>query len=68
MLFPSKGENESYANRVFLIYDGIHYDPLGVLTSDGTPIQTAFGCNDEMWIAEAQALGDEARKVEYSNI
>lgn len=63
------GEDECYANRVFLIYDGIHYDPLGVMTSDGTPIQTVFNCNDEMWIAEAQVLGDEARKMnQFTNL
>lgn len=56
------GEDERYTKRVFLIYDGIHYDPLGIIASDGTPVQTVFDSKDDIWIAEAQAIGNEARK------
>jgi flagellar basal body rod protein FlgF len=46
-----------------LIYDGIHYDPLGVINSDGTPMQTVFDSEDDGWLAVAHQVGDEARKV-----
>ena len=57
------GENENYSRQVFLIYDGIHYDPLGVINSDGTPVQTVFNSEDDAWISAARQVGDKAREV-----
>jgi ubiquitin thioesterase OTU1 len=57
------GENENYSRRVFLIYDGIHYDPLEVIKSDNTPVQTVFNIEDDAYIVAAHHVGDEARKV-----
>ncbi|XP_028405706.1 ubiquitin thioesterase OTU1-like [Dendronephthya gigantea] len=62
------GENENYSNRVFLIYDGIHYDPL-VFNADGKPIQTVFNSKDDAWLAAAREVGDEARKMnQFTNV
>lgn len=63
VVFYALGENKNYSRRVFLIYDGIHYDPLGVINTDGTPIQTVFDSDEDAWIAAAHQLGEEARKV-----
>lgn len=68
IIFCLTGEDERYTKRVFLIYDGIHYDPLGIIASDGTPVQTVFDSKDDIWIAEAQAIGNEARKVHNTQL
>lgn len=56
------GEDKSYAHRVFLIFDGIHYDPLFLepLTPDGT-IQTMFPAEDEGMLEKARQLALEAQ-------
>ncbi|XP_046683946.1 ubiquitin thioesterase OTU1 [Homalodisca vitripennis] len=56
------GEDQSYSHRVFLIFDGIHYDPLYLepLESTGT-IQTIFPTSDEKILHEAETLAREAQ-------
>uniref|UniRef100_A0A1B6GCP4 Ubiquitin thioesterase OTU n=1 Tax=Cuerna arida TaxID=1464854 RepID=A0A1B6GCP4_9HEMI len=56
------GEDQSYSHRVFLIFDGIHYDPLYLepLESTGT-IQTIFPTSDEKILREAETLAREAQ-------
>eukprot|EP00112_Aurelia_sp_Birch-Aquarium-sp1_P015752 Seg3516.2 transcript_id=Seg3516.2/GoldUCD/mRNA.D3Y31 product="Ubiquitin thioesterase OTU1" protein_id=Seg3516.2/GoldUCD/D3Y31 len=58
------GENEKYKNRVFLIYDGIHYDPLirECQNKPGQNIQTTFPMDDDSVYAEALTLSQEARQ------
>ena len=46
-----------------MIYDGIHYDPLELTNSAGTPVQRIFNVEDDAYIAAARHVGDEARKV-----
>ena len=58
------GEDEHYANRVFLLYDGIHYDPMG-LESNGEIIQTVFPSSNFNVQFEALALAEECKKVRY---
>ena len=42
------GEDKSYPYRIFLIFDGIHYDPLVLESNDvNNPHQTKFDSNDE---------------------
>ncbi|XP_072133932.1 ubiquitin thioesterase OTU1 [Mobula birostris] len=57
------GEDVSYTKRVLLIYDGIHYDPLERRFEDPeTPPQTIFSTADDVVLAQALELGDEARR------
>ncbi|KAM9524116.1 ubiquitin thioesterase OTU1-like isoform 1-T1 [Salvelinus alpinus] len=57
------GEDAGYHKRVLLIYDGIHYDPLQKETpgSDAPP-QTIFSTTDDIILAQALELADEARR------
>ncbi|KAK2915390.1 hypothetical protein Q8A73_005984 [Channa argus] len=57
------GEDAGYHKRVLLIYDGIHYDPLQkqTLGSDAPP-QTIFSTTDDVILAQALELADEARR------
>ncbi|XP_065051185.1 ubiquitin thioesterase OTU1-like isoform X2 [Rhopilema esculentum] len=58
------GENKNYKNRVFLIYDGIHYDPLvkDCKTNPTLPVQTIFPCDDDTVLVEALSISSEARQ------
>lgn len=55
------GEDQHYAQRVFLIFDGIHYDPLYLEPLDGGSIQTIFPAEDERMLLEAAELAKEAK-------
>ncbi|XP_053508899.1 ubiquitin thioesterase OTU1 isoform X3 [Ictalurus furcatus] len=64
------GEDAGYGKRVLLIYDGIHYDPLQMLVP-GTdcPPQTIFSTSDDVILAQALELADEARrKRQYTDV
>ena len=64
------GQNERYPNRVYLIYDGIHYDPLAKENSNssGEPLKTTFSVNDDSTLMEASSLATEAREVIFLNL
>ncbi|XP_057702694.1 ubiquitin thioesterase OTU1 isoform X2 [Corythoichthys intestinalis] len=55
------GEDAGYRKRVLLIYDGIHYDPLQK-EATGSPPQTIFSTADDIILAQALELADEARR------
>nr|XP_033333144.1 ubiquitin thioesterase OTU1 [Megalopta genalis] len=57
------GEDQHYAQRVFLIFDGIHYDPLYLepLDLQGGSIQTIFPTEDKRILLEAAELAREAK-------
>ncbi|KOC68424.1 Ubiquitin thioesterase OTU1 [Habropoda laboriosa] len=55
------GEDQHYAQRVFLIFDGIHYDPLYLESLDGGNIQTIFPTEDERMLFEAAELAREVK-------
>ena len=59
------GEGSGYSRCVYLIYDGIHYDPLGVQSSDNTaePLQTVFPVRDDMRLAEALEIAADSKQV-----
>lgn len=58
------GEGSGYSSRVYLIYDGIHYDPLAVQSSDtAVPLQTVFPVDDDMRLAEALEIAADAKQV-----
>lgn len=56
------GEDAHYSNRVFILYDGIHYDPLG-LESNGQIVQTVFPSSNFNVQVEALALAEDCKKV-----
>ncbi|XP_063274246.1 ubiquitin thioesterase OTU1 isoform X2 [Prinia subflava] len=57
------GEDAGYSRRVLLIYDGIHYDPLERRpAAPGLPPQTIFPSSDDVVLAQALELADEARR------
>ena len=56
------GEDMSYSQRIFLIYDGIHYDPLMWEPLDNkNPIQTVFPVNNETILQMALEIANEAK-------
>jgi len=55
------GENENYGSRVFLLYDGIHYDPMG-LEANGEIIQTVFPSSAYDMQFQALAIAEECKK------
>lgn len=56
------GEDQFYDHRVFLLFDGIHYDPLYLepVEADGS-IQTLFPTADEQILQEAEQMAIEAK-------
>lgn len=54
------GEDKNYGQRVFLLFDGVHYDPLFLEQSDGG-IQTIFPTEDMEIYREAEQLAHEAK-------
>ncbi|XP_053105665.1 ubiquitin thioesterase OTU1 [Hemicordylus capensis] len=57
------GEDAGYSKRVLLIYDGIHYDPLErKIPNSDIPPQTIFSASDDIVLAQAMELADEARR------
>ena len=59
------GEGSGYGSCVYLIYDGIHYDPLAVQSSDNSsvPLQTVFPVDDDMRLVEALEIAADAKQV-----
>ena len=47
------------------MYDGIHYDPLAVQSSDNSaePLQTVFPVGDDVRLAEALEIAAVAKQV-----
>ena len=64
------GEGSGYRDCVYLVYDGIHYDPVAVPSSNNSaePVQTVFPVTDDMRLAEALEIAAEAKKVSYSDL
>ena len=58
------GEGSGYSDCVYLVYDGIHYDPLAVIADNSNePLQTLFPVGDDMRLAEALEIAATAKKV-----
>lgn len=57
------GEDMHFVNRIFLLYDGIHYDPLIMEPLDGiTPIKSIFPVSDDVLVAQALEIAAECKK------
>ncbi|GFO20574.1 ubiquitin thioesterase otu1 [Plakobranchus ocellatus] len=58
------GEDKSYKERVFLIYDGIHYDPLIYEPIDAhVTLRTKFSITNDVILAQALELASEAKSI-----
>jgi len=55
------GEDQEYGQRILLIYDGIHYDPLYLEPFSGEGNQTLFPTTEESVLQQAEELAAEAR-------
>ncbi|CAO1400369.1 unnamed protein product [Diamesa hyperborea] len=56
------GEDKRYPMRGFLLYDGIHYDPLYLESLSGEPVKSLFSVEDEQYVYEmAEDLAKEAK-------
>ncbi|KAJ8668333.1 hypothetical protein QAD02_009996 [Eretmocerus hayati] len=63
------GEDQHYGQRVFLIFDGIHYDPLYLEPLNGGRIQSMFPSEDEVILHQAASLAQEAKSShQYTDI
>lgn len=63
------GEDQNYPLRVFLMFDGIHYDPLYLEPLNGDKIQTMFPTADERILREAETLAQEAKSSrQFTNL
>lgn len=54
------GEDKHYSQRVLILYDGIHYDPLMLESFDG-PVQTIFSVDNAVVLTQALELAAEAK-------
>ena len=57
------GESNSFDRRALLLYDGIHYDPLVVISKDSVVLQTTFPISNDAIIFEAVDIASQAHKV-----
>ncbi|KAG9511022.1 Ubiquitin thioesterase OTU1, partial [Fragariocoptes setiger] len=58
------GENYHYPERILLLYDGLHYDPLKFQPlDDSSPVQTIFPTEDEEILTMALELANEAKRA-----
>ncbi|XP_014240535.1 ubiquitin thioesterase OTU1 [Cimex lectularius] len=64
------GEDKNYEYRVFLIFDGIHYDPLyREMIGGEMKIQTMFLRSNENALREAEELAQEAKSSrQYTDV
>lgn len=56
------GCNKDYLNRTYLLYDGVHYDPLVFKQSDGR-LKYKFSADDDQYTLLALNVAKEAHKV-----
>ncbi|XP_055624942.1 ubiquitin thioesterase OTU1 [Toxorhynchites rutilus septentrionalis] len=55
------GEDKNYGMRAFLLFDGIHYDPLYLESTTGEPPKTIFPIEDNAVYLQAEQLAQEAK-------
>ncbi|XP_044757088.1 ubiquitin thioesterase OTU1 [Coccinella septempunctata] len=55
------GEDQKYPVRVYLMFDGIHYDPLYMESFKDGDIKTMFQSEDEATLKHAEQLAREAK-------
>ncbi|VDL91586.1 unnamed protein product [Schistocephalus solidus] len=57
------GEDKAYQQRILLLYDGIHYDPLAMSYPDKGTVQTIFPTSLNSILDEARNLAVSVRKA-----
>ncbi|KAL3276896.1 hypothetical protein HHI36_012267 [Cryptolaemus montrouzieri] len=63
------GEDRRYPLRVFIMFDGIHYDPLYMENFDGMEIMTMFQSDDDVVLKNAEQLAKEAKSSrQYTDV
>ncbi|XP_073839853.1 yod1 deubiquitinase [Musca autumnalis] len=63
------GEDKNYGLRVFLLFDGIHYDPLYLETEGGGPPATIFPVEEIGVYQQAEQLAKEAKSSrQFTNV
>ncbi|XP_065156449.1 ubiquitin thioesterase Otu1 [Atheta coriaria] len=63
------GEDQNYGQRVFLLFDGIHYDPLYLESTSGEHLRTIFPTEDEKVYRDAEQLAIEAKSSrQYTDV
>ena len=64
------GQDEKYNTRIFLLYDGIHYDPMFLDPADKQlPIQTIFTTSDDAALIKALKVAETAQKAcQYTDV
>lgn len=55
------GEDQNYGSRAFLLFDGIHYDPIYLESLTGEPPKTIFPIEDQRVYEQALQLANEAK-------
>ena len=57
------GEDRNFAHRIFLLYDGVHYDPLVLEAPDGsgTILEMRFPTDDDAVMLQAMDIAREAQ-------
>ena len=55
------GQDQQYTQRIFLLYDGIHYDPMFLDSGNkNIPNQTIFSTNDQSVFNQAVEVAQKA--------
>ena len=61
------GEDKFYKERIFVIYDGIHYDPLIMEPLEPSQlIQTVFPTSDAAVLGQAMEIASEAKALRHN--
>ncbi|XP_052893581.1 ubiquitin thioesterase OTU1 [Anopheles moucheti] len=63
------GEDKNYGMRAFLLFDGIHYDPLYLESTSGDAPKTIFPIEDQSVYLQAEQLAKEAKSArQYTDV
>lgn len=63
------GEDRSYGMRIFLLFNGIHYDPLHMESFVGKPPRTVFPIEEQGVFQQAEQLALEAKASrQFTNV
>ena len=63
MKLINSGEDRNYPTCAFLLYDGIHYDPLVRKLGSETSLQGIFPVDDDSVVMEALKIAKDAFQV-----
>ncbi|CAF0982502.1 unnamed protein product [Brachionus calyciflorus] len=56
------GEDCNYSQRIFVLYDGIHFDPIHMILHNDK-VQTKFSTSDDLVYVKAISIAEEAKKA-----